>query len=83
VSTITPTEPMTMPADPAPSPAFVLVEGGDQRTVFRGVDWHTYNQLSEATGEGQYIRLIYDGRTWRSWSPATFTSITRNCSARS
>jgi len=62
VSTITPTEPMTMPANPAPSPAFVPIEGGDLRTVFRGVDWHTYNQLSEATGEGQHVRLIYDGK---------------------
>jgi Uma2 family endonuclease len=58
VSTITPTEPMTIPVDPA----FVPIEGGDQRTVFRGVDWHTYNQLSEATGEGQHVRLIYDGK---------------------
>lgn len=62
MSTITPTEPMTTPADPAPSLAFVPIEGGDQRTVFRGVDWHTYNQLSEATGEGQHVRLIYDGK---------------------
>jgi len=53
---------MTMPANPAPSPAFVPIEGGDLRTVFRGVDWHTYNQLSEATGEGQHVRLIYDGK---------------------
>jgi Uma2 family endonuclease len=49
---------MTIPVDPA----FVPIEGGDQRTVFRGVDWHTYNQLSEATGEGQHVRLIYDGK---------------------
>ena len=49
---------MTIPAHPA----FAPIEGGDQRTVFRGVDWHTYNQLSEATGEGQHIRLIYDGK---------------------
>jgi len=62
MSMIAPTEPMTVPAGPAPAPAFVLVEGGDQRTVFRGVDWHTYNQLSEATGEGGPIRLIYDGK---------------------
>ena len=26
------------------------------------MDWHTYNQLSEATGEGQPVRLIYDGK---------------------
>jgi Uma2 family endonuclease len=52
VSTITPTD---------PSPAFVPIRSGDLRTVFRGVDRHTYNQLSEATGEGQPVRLIFDG----------------------
>ena len=58
VSTITPTEPMTMP----PSPAFVATPGGDDRIVFRGVDWNTYNGLSEATVDGRHVRLIYDGR---------------------
>ena len=53
---------MTTLADPAPSPAFVPLGGGDQRTVLPGVDWHTYNRLSEATGEGQHVRLIYDGK---------------------
>ena len=62
VSTITPTEPMTTLSGRAPAPAFALIEGGDQRTVFPRVDWHTYHQLSEATGEGQPIRLIYDGK---------------------
>jgi hypothetical protein len=38
------------------------IKGGDQRTVFRGVDWHTYNRLSEATVEGRHVRLIYDGK---------------------
>ncbi len=60
MSTITPTEPMPVPADP--SPAFVPIQSGDLRAVFRGVDRHTYNQLSEATGEGQPVRLIYDGK---------------------
>ena len=58
MSAITSTEPITVSADPA----FVPIEDGDQRTVFRGVDWHTYTQLSEATGEGQHVRLIYDGK---------------------
>jgi Uma2 family endonuclease len=62
VSTITPTEAMTLPADPVAPVAFVPTDGGDLRTVFRGVDWHTYSQLSEATGEGQRVRLIYDGK---------------------
>ena len=35
---------------------------GYRRDVFRGVDWHTYSQLSQSLGEGQHIRLIYDGK---------------------
>lgn len=30
--------------------------------VFRGVDWHTYHTLSEATAEGQHFHLVYDGK---------------------
>ena len=62
MSTITPPELATLPSESAPSPSFVSIQGGDLRTVFRGVDWHTYNQLSEATGEGRNVRLIYDGK---------------------
>src|SRR5271165_6835623 len=62
VTTITSTVPVTTPSSPAPASAFVIVEGGDQRTVFRGVDWHSYNQLSLATGERGCIHLIYDGK---------------------
>ena len=62
MSTVTPTEPMTMPQALAPSPAFASIQVGDHRTVFRGVDWHTYNQLSNAVGEGKPVRLIYDGK---------------------
>jgi Uma2 family endonuclease len=51
-----------MPAGQIPSPALVPIQGCDLRTVFRKVDWHTYNQLSEATGDGQRVRLIYDGK---------------------
>jgi Uma2 family endonuclease len=35
---------------------------GDGSIVFRGVDWHTYNQLSESLGDGQHVHLIYDGK---------------------
>jgi Uma2 family endonuclease len=34
---------------------------GDQRIVIRGVGWHVYQCLSEAIGEGQHVRLAYDG----------------------
>jgi len=35
---------------------------GDQRIVIRGVGRHVYECLSDAIGEGQHIRLAYDGR---------------------
>ena len=50
-----------MPAVPSSSPSLIPVQR-DQRIVFRGVDWHTYHSLSEATDEGQHIRLAYDGK---------------------
>ena len=34
---------------------------GDQRIVIRGVGRHVYDSLSEAIGEGQHVRLVYDG----------------------
>jgi Uma2 family endonuclease len=45
---------------PAPSPP-QAVDLGDQRIVIRGVGWHVYDCLSEAIGEGQHVRLAYDG----------------------
>lgn len=62
MSTITMPTDVTTRSTPARPPAFVVIQGGDQSTVFPGVDWHTYNQLSQAIGESGGIRLIYDGR---------------------
>jgi Uma2 family endonuclease len=53
---------VSTPSSPAPSSAFVVVGCGDHRTVFPGVDWHAYNQLSQAVGERGHIHLIYDGK---------------------
>jgi Uma2 family endonuclease len=47
----------------APRSSFPLIPvHGEQRTVFRGVDWQAYHSLSEATVEGQHVRLAYDGK---------------------
>jgi Uma2 family endonuclease len=35
---------------------------GDQRIVIRGVGRQVYDCLSEAIGEGQHVRLLYDGK---------------------
>ena len=61
MATVAPPQPMTMPAGPSSSVP-VVPASGDGRIIFRGVDWHTYNQLSESLGDGQHIHLIYDGR---------------------
>ncbi len=60
MSTTAPTQAVPIPPGPASSFPFVPVQV-DQRIVFRTVDWHTYRTLSEATGQGQHIRLAYDG----------------------
>ena len=58
---ITPVQAPPIMAEPGSS--FPLVPfRGDQRTVFRGVDWHTYHSLSEATSDEQHVRLAYDGK---------------------
>ncbi len=62
MSTIASTEPMRPKVGRDSRAALVIAEGGDQRTVFRGVDWHTYHQLSESMGDHQPVRLIYDGK---------------------
>lgn len=61
MSTVAPSQPMTLPAGPSSSLSCVPASG-DQQIVFRGVDWHTYNQLSESLSEGQHVHLIYDGK---------------------
>jgi Uma2 family endonuclease len=35
---------------------------GDQRIVIRGVDPDLYNRIDEAIGEGQHVRVAYDGK---------------------
>jgi Uma2 family endonuclease len=57
MSTLATIQPATAPA--APSTAVIP---GDQRIVIQGVDRDLYNRLDEVIGEGQHIRLAYDGR---------------------
>ncbi len=42
--------------------AAAMSDFGDQRIVIRGVGRHVYDVLDEAIGEGQHIRLAYDGK---------------------
>jgi Uma2 family endonuclease len=55
------TEQSTWPARTSPAGSAPGVSG-DQRIVFRGVDWHTYSQLSGSLGEHQRVHLVYDGK---------------------
>ncbi len=48
------------PAAPPGSPAPLSGEG-DQRIVIRGLSWDLYDRLSDAIGEGQHVRLAFDG----------------------
>jgi Uma2 family endonuclease len=60
--TITRTRAMTSPVSPVLPEAVVPSSYGDRRIVFRGVDWHTYHQLSESLGDDQHVHLVYDGK---------------------
>jgi Uma2 family endonuclease len=60
VTTITPTQPSTM-AERVRTSTFAR-DVGDQRITIRGLDWFLYDRLSDAIGEGQHIRLAYDGK---------------------
>jgi Uma2 family endonuclease len=61
MSTIVMTEQSTPPVAVSPSQPPLAITG-DERIVFRGVDWHTYSQLSESLGKNQRVHLLYDGR---------------------
>ena len=61
MSTTAPTEALNLPASRI-SPAPLLPVLADPRLVFRGVDWYTYNVLSEANSESQHVHLAYDGK---------------------
>jgi hypothetical protein len=61
MSTIAPTESMTLPTTPESLPPLVPVQG-EQRIVIRDVGRDAYQRLSEAIGERQHIRLAYDGK---------------------
>jgi Uma2 family endonuclease len=53
---------------PPPSPATkpplhtVKVVMGEQRVVIRDVKWHVYETVVDSIGEGQHVRVAYDGK---------------------
>ncbi len=49
------------PGELASIPSSSLAHG-DHRIVFPGVGWETYESLSRAQGEGNHVRLAYDGK---------------------
>jgi Uma2 family endonuclease len=61
MSTVAPTQPIALPVESGLSPGLIPVPG-DQRIVIRDVGRQVYRCLSEAIGEGQHVRLAYDGK---------------------
>jgi Uma2 family endonuclease len=58
---------------PAATPPSVLATDefspGERRILIRGVSWDLYDRLSDEIGEGQHIRLAFDGRDLEIMSP--------------
>jgi Uma2 family endonuclease len=50
------------PRKAAALPGVIGPGQSDQRILIRGVRWHVYDCLSQAIGEGQNVRLAYDGK---------------------
>jgi hypothetical protein len=61
ISTVAPTQPRALPVESGLSPGHILIPG-ESRIVIRDIGRHVYQCLSEAIGEGQHIRLAYDGK---------------------
>jgi len=58
---------------PSPTPPSALrtseVTPGERRILIRGLSWDLYDRLSDEIGEGQHIRLAFDGRDLEIMSP--------------
>jgi hypothetical protein len=61
MSTVAPTEPRALPVESSLFPGPIPIQG-ESRIVIRDLGRHVYQCLSEAIGEGQHVRLAYDGR---------------------
>jgi hypothetical protein len=60
MTTMTPTQTTRVSTPTTSRPTVVLA--GDQRITIRGLEWDLYDRLSDAIGEGQHVRLAYDGK---------------------
>ena len=59
MSTITAPPPVARTRLTFPKDQLVL---GEQRIVIRDVTWHVYETLVDSIGEGQHVRVAYDGK---------------------
>ena len=69
--------PVTMtPSESAQSPPMAVEPSGglpgETRILIRGVTWDLYDQLSDAIGDSQNVRLAFDGRDLEVMSPGYF-----------
>lgn len=52
----------SLPVEPTSASVAVFLPYGDHQIVFRGTSWEAYESLSRAQGEGDHVRLAYDGK---------------------
>lgn len=62
MSAITTMPTPSLPGDPASALQAIDLPYGDHQIVFRGTNWEAYESLSRAQGEGNHVRLAYDGK---------------------
>jgi Uma2 family endonuclease len=60
MTTMTPTQTTRVSTPTTSRPTVVLP--GEHRITIRGLEWDLYDRLSDAIGEGQDVRLAYDGK---------------------
>jgi Uma2 family endonuclease len=63
MASVAPTPPTARPVESESGLSLGLIPiPGDSRIVIRDVGWQVYRCLSEAIGEGQHVRLAFDGK---------------------
>jgi Uma2 family endonuclease len=62
MSTVTRQKPSKARVKTKPAVEIPDRSAGEMRIAIRGVEWKVYDLLSDAVGEGQHIRMAYDGK---------------------
>jgi len=73
--------PQPAPTTPLPR-ATAGVTPGEQRILIRGLSWDLYDRLSDEIGEGQHVRLAFDGQDLEITSPGYMHEDSRDLLSR-